>query len=409
MVLNSMHTFDLTSLIGQDDNHIKVQTMSSYTVMRYDKKTLTKDQISTYGLCRSVITDQENNIVSFSPPKSVQFDDFIAKYPDTSKIVATEFVEGTMINVFWSNGDWEIASRSNVGATNMINSRSFRDMFYEALNACNLDLYTLPTEFSYSFVLQHPDNRIVVPFIKPQLYLIAVYSYHEGSIDNYRTMHRTIVKSHDLNEFPEFNATNVNIPAVYDLTSYQEFAEKTKSLDYTYLGVMLTNPATGERTKIRNPNYEQVRHLKGEQKLQFQYLCLRKAGKVTQYLQHCPKDILLFSGFRDQLHAFTRTLRDNYIACYIRKEKPLKEYSAEYKTHMYHLHQIYKTKLKPNGKFLMFDDVVNYINEQEPISTFGKGGAKSTFFHEVREGGAKRESTFSKSGAKNDDIVSDCI
>jgi tRNA G46 methylase TrmB len=53
---------------------------------------------------------------------------------------------------------------------------------------------------------------------------------------------------------------------------------------------------------------------------------------------------------------------------------------------MYHLHQIYKTKLKPNGKFLMFDDVVNYINEQEPIllvsstfstfSTFKKGGAK---------------------------------
>lgn len=375
MVLNSMHTFDLTSLIGQNDNHIKVQTTNGYTVLRYDKKVLTKDNVSTYGLCRSVITDQENNIVSFSPPKSVPFDEFVAKYPETSQIVATEFVEGTMINVFWSNGDWEIASRSNVGATNMINSRVFRDMFFDAMNECKLDLYTLPTEFSYSFVLQHPDNRIVVPIGKPQLYLIAVYSY-QGS-------NRTIVKHHDPADFPEFNISSVKVPAKYDLTTYQAFAEKTKTLDYTYLGVMLTNPTTGERTKIRNPNYEKVRHLKGEQKLQFQYLCLRKAGKVTQYLQHCPKDILLFSGFRDQLHAFTRTLRDNYIACYIRKEKPLKEYSAEYKTHMYHLHQIYKTTLKPNGKFLMFDDVVNYVNEQEPsllisstFSTFKKGGAK---------------------------------
>jgi len=391
MVLNSMHTFDLTSLIGQDDNHIKVQTTNGYTIRRYDKKVLTKDLISTCGLFRSVITDQENNIVAFSPPKSLAFDDFIAKYPDTSKIVATEFVEGTMINVFWSNGDWEIASRSNVGATNMINSRSFRDMFFEALNACNLDLYTLPTEFSYSFVLQHPDNRIVVPIGKPQLYLIAVYSYHQESNNNDSTMPRTIVKSHDLSEFPEFNNTSVKVPAVYALTSYEEFAEKTKTLDYTYLGVMLTNPATGERTKIRNPNYEQVRHMKGDQKLQFQYLCLRKEGKVTQYLQHYPENIVLFSGFRDQLHAFTRTLRDNYIACYIRNEKPLKEYSPEYRTHMYHLHQIYKTKLKPNGKFLMFDDVVNYINEQEPISTF------STF----------KKSTFGKSGAKRE--AANCV
>jgi hypothetical protein len=356
MVLNSMHTYDLSSLIGQDDNHIKTQTMNGYTVRRYDKKALTPDKISTYGLCRSVITDADNNIVAFSPPKSLPFEEFVAKYPDTSLIIATEFVEGTMINVFWSNGDWVLASRSNVGATNMINSRTFRDMFYDAMNACNLDLNTLPKEFSYSFVLQHPDNRIVVPIGKPQLYLIAVYSY-QGAV----------VKSHDLSEFVEFNATLVNVPATYDLTSYAEFAEKTKTLDYTYLGVMLANPATGERTKIRNPSYEKVRHLKGNHpKLQYQYLCLRKANKISQYLHYYPESNKEFAGFRDKVHEFTRKLRDNYISCYIRKERPLMEYSDEYRTHMYGLHQIYKNNLKPNGKILVFEDIVNYVNELHP-------------------------------------------
>ena len=367
MVINSMHTYDLTSLIGQDDNHIKVQTMNGYTVRRYDKKALTKDNVSTYGLCRSVITDSDNNIVAFSPPKSLPFDDFVSKYPDTSRIIATEFVEGTMINVFWSNSHWEIASRSNVGATNGF-TKSFHDMFFDAMNACNLDLYTLPTDFSYSFVLQHPDNRIVVPIGKPRLYLIAVYSYH-GGIVKHRTVvkHRTIVKSHDPSEFPEFNATTVNVPAVYDLTSYADFAEKTKTLDYTYLGVMLTNPATGERTKMRNPNYEKVRHLKGNHpKLQYQYLCLRKSGKISQYLHYYPENSGQFAGFRDKIHEFTRKLRDNYISCYIRKERPLMEYSDEYRTHMYSLHQIYKNNLKPNGKILVFEDIVNYVNELHP-------------------------------------------
>ena len=399
MVLNSMHTYDLTLLIGQDDNHIKTQTMNGYTVRRYDKKALSLETVSTYGLCRSVITDADNNIVAFSPPKSLSFDDFVAKYPDTSRIVATEFVEGTMINVFWSNGDWVLASRSNVGATNGF-TKTFRDMFYDAMNACNLDLNTLPKEFSYSFVLQHPDNRIVVPIGKPQLYLIAVYSYQGCK--------RTIVKSHDLSDFPEFNATTVNVPAVYDLTTYEDFAKKTKTLDYTYLGVMLTNPATGERTKIRNPNYEKVRHLKGNHpKLQYQYLCLRKAGKIGQHLHYYPENGEQFAGFRDKVHEFTGKLRDNYISCYIRKERPLMEYSDEYRTHMYSLHQIYKNNLKPNGKILAFEDVVNYVNELHPnllmhsinYSTFKKGGAKSTF------GKSGTKSTFEKGGAKSDTEV----
>ena len=381
MILNSMHTYDMTSIIGQDDNNIKSQTMNGYTVRRYDKKVLSPDKISTYGLCRSVIADADDNIIAFSPPKSMPFDDFVAKYPDTSQVVATEFVEGTMINVFWTNGLWEIASRSNIGATNGF-TKTFREMFFDAMNACKLDLYALPTEFSYSFVLQHPENRIVVPIGMPNLLLIAVYSYHQGSIDN----QRTIVKSHDPSDFPEFNATLVRRPAIYELTIYQDFADKTKTLDYTYLGVMLTNPATGERTKIRNPNYEKVRHLKGNHpKLQYQYLCLRKSGKISQYLHYYPESNKEFAEFRDKVHKFTRKLRDNYISCYIRKERPLMEYSDEYRTHMYNLHQIYKNNLKPNNKFLVFEDVVNYVNELHPnllmhslnYSTFNKGGAKT--------------------------------
>jgi hypothetical protein len=394
MVLNSMHTYDLTSLIGQDDIHIKVQKMNGYTVRRYDRKTLPIDWISTYGMCRSVITDTNNNIIAFSPPKSLVFDDFISKYPDTSQIVATEFVEGTMINAFWdkSNNQWEISSRSNIGANNGF-TKTFREMFYDAANECRLELGLLPKEFSYSFVLQHPDNRIVLLIGKPQLYLIAVYSY-EGSV----------VRSHDPAYFSEFTLTTVRRPAVYDLTTYVDFAEKTMTLDYSYLGVVLSNQVTGERTKIRNPNYERVRHLKGNHpKLQYQYLCLRKAGKIGQHLKYYPENNAQFAGFRDKIHEFTSKLRDNYISCYIRKMKPLMEYSEEYRTHMYSLHQIYKNKLKPNDKYLVFEDVVNYVNDLHPsLLMHSLNYTSSTFKKSTFE-----KSTFEKGGAKSVATVSD--
>jgi hypothetical protein len=359
-----MHRYDLSKVIGCNDKRLKGTKFGDNTVIRYDKfkKGVEEEKmVSTYGFCRSVITDKDDNIVSFSPPKSLSQNDFIAKYPDTTQIVANEFVEGTMINVFWDKyrENWVIATRSTIYIDPSIcNAKTFDNMFYDAAFENKLILDELSHEYSYSFVLQHPNNRIVLPIFYSQLYLIAIYSF-EGNI----------VSSHNIADFPVFQKTTVKRPAIYQFTSYIDFQERTKTLDYTYLGVVFTNSVTGERTKIRNPNYENVRHLKGGQaKLQHQYLVLRNAGNIGEHLRFFPENKKFFAMFRDQIHSFTQTLRDNYISCYIRKDRPLIEYSREYRTHMFNLHCIYKTILREKKLFLVFSDVVSYVNDMDPIS-----------------------------------------
>jgi hypothetical protein len=88
---------------------------------------LSKDLIPDYGIFRSVIINSLNNVVCFSPPKSLHADKFMEIYPisdsyiseqDSKKnIIAQEFVEGTMINVFYDPAatSWQIATRSTVG------------------------------------------------------------------------------------------------------------------------------------------------------------------------------------------------------------------------------------------------------------------------------------------------------
>ena len=56
----------------------------------------------------------------------------------------------------------------------------------------------------------------------------------------------------------------------------------------------------------------------------------------------------------------------NYISCFIRKEKPLKEYEFEYKSHMYKLHEKYKTELKPESKIIDKKYVIDYVNALHP-------------------------------------------
>jgi len=357
-------------------NKVECRTSNNtiYRIVRYDKNFLNVDLISTYGLCRSVIINNNNKVVGIAPPKSIPCHDFIKKYDEqTEGIVAEEFIEGTMMNVFWDdsiglNGAWEISTRNTVGATSSFykgpKSQTFRDMFLEALKETNLLLDNLEKEFCYSFVLQHPSNRIVVPFKKPQLYLVAVYSIF-NEIDN------IYVKVHNSQDFRDvFHALNTSIrfPRIYKFDNYSELIEKYGSMNTSYdiLGVVLYNTNTGERAKIRNPVYEQVRNLRGNQpKLQYQYLCLRKEGKVSEFLKFYPENKKNFSTYRDQVHLFTDTLFKNYISCYIKKEKPLILFSDQYRTHMFNLHQKYLNELREKKQIINSVVVQKYVNEMQ--------------------------------------------
>jgi hypothetical protein len=347
---------------------------SSYTVIKYDKKSLTMDLIPSYGLFRSVIINSNNHVVCIAPPKSIPLNDFINKYESfTNDITQEEFIDGTMINVFWDK-HWQISTRNTIGATSCFykggggdkNTKTFKEMFEEAAKENNLNINLLEKECCYSFVLQHPDNRIVVPLAKPQLYLVGVCLITNQSSE-------VCVHFHNSQEFKIFFErvlkSTVKFPKVFTYNSYSELIDTFASNDtpYDVVGVVVHNKLTGERTKIRNPNYEQVRSLRGNQpKLQYQYLCLRKEGKVCDFLTYYPEMNKQFSIFREQLHLFTDTLFASYISCYIRKEKPLREFSEQYRTHMFHLHQMYMNELREKNQYITRSSVVHFVNNIHP-------------------------------------------
>ena len=373
---NILSGFDNTSNILKI-NKIKSKISNAiYSVIRYNKQLLTSDLISSYGLFRSVILNSQNKVVSFAPPKSISAENFIKKYPDNdnnSCILAEEFIEGTMINVFWDsslgiNGGWEISTRNTPGATcsffKNYKNKSFRDMFLEATIANNLDINYLNKLYCYSFVLQHPENRIVIPFKQPQLYLVAIYSieYIEKNI------FVNVFDHYTYKDYFHANNITIKLPEIYQFNKYSELIEKYASMNTSYniVGVVLYNKYTNERTKIRNPVYEQVRYLRGNQpKLQYQYLSLRKEGKVKDFLKFYPENKKQFSEFRDQLHLFTNTLFNNYKSCYVKKEKPLCEFTEQYKTHMYNIHQIYLNTLREENLFVNNSIVQKYVNDMQ--------------------------------------------
>ena len=257
-----------------------------YAVIHYKKGKTNFDAAPHAVWLRSVVWNKVlNRPVCISPRKALR------GIPSAGVNLTLEtFVDGTMINVFWNEkigltGGWEIATRNTVGANSSFykssKTKTFREMFLEAAKENNLVLERLNPKYCYSFVLQHPDNRIVVPFHKSQLYLVAMYHIDNSDKNNIiiNSINNTTIRNLD------WQNSTIKFPDIYSFENYSELIEKYASMNtpYNILGVVLYNSVTGERCKIRNPVYEQVRNLRGNQpKLQYQYLSLRKEGKVKE-------------------------------------------------------------------------------------------------------------------------------
>lgn len=356
---NSKNILDLLKLTDKRWLHGE----NEYNILKYDKSKVTPDLVRTSGLFRSVV-HSNGNILAFSPPKSICEVEFMSQYPPL-ECYAEEIIDGTMINLFYDKltKSWEFSSKSTFGAKCFFNNSeykeeyTFRYMFFEVCKEIGFDYTSLPKENCYSFVFQHPRNRIVVPIKEMKLYLIASYRINN---ENYTI---TKLEKEEVSYF--LKGTNIQVPKTYNFTTYDDLETLIAVMneDYKDVGIMIYHSPSGLRTKIRNPNYEFVRNLRGNQsKLKYRYLELRHAGKVSTYLRYYPEALPEFNKFRQQIHSFTEELHTHYINCYIKKTCPLLEFDVKFRTHMFNLHQIYKKKAEGIGKIITKTDVITYVN-----------------------------------------------
>ena len=103
--------------------------------------------------------------------------------------------------------------------------------------------------------------------------------------------------------------------------------------------------------------------MRGNQpKLQYHYLTLRKDKKIKDFLLFYPEFSIYFLNFRNEIHDYTSKLFKNYISCFIKKEKELKNYPYEFKVHLFNIHKNYKEELKNINQHVDKKYVIEYFN-----------------------------------------------
>ena len=357
-----------------------------YTIMNCDTSLL-NDSDMIARKYRSVIMENGPNskLLCYTPPKSISYELFVKLNSEiTDDLLITDIVEGTMVTLFYDDRiqSWEIATKSAVGGdyffyrteyNNAENKQpSFRSMFMDALKTdrtANLNdvviFENLPKNYSYSFVLQHPNNHFVLDIQFPELYLVAVYDINEA--------HATNIPLSVFREWSCFKYIEgiINFPLQYTITpstSYTKLLTAYTSIqnDYQQMGIMITNLATGHRCSIRNPTYITVHTLRGNNpNLLYHYLCLRRMNKLDEFIKYFPRYKKQFYQFYQQYMDFVKNVHQSYLSYYVNRSTDT--ISPQYMQHIHKLHySIYIPSLMESKQIITKYVVMQYVNTLSP-------------------------------------------
>tara|TARA_B100001063_G_C16777970_1_gene567410 strand:+ start:4714 stop:6048 length:1335 start_codon:yes stop_codon:yes gene_type:complete len=351
-----------------------------YYLIKYNRNKVTINNESQLGLFKSILCDEEK-IYSFCPPKKNTFESFIENNK-ANECRYEEQVEGTMISLFFdvNKEEWEISTRSRIGARCKFYKDAkftYRYMFLDALNNCNIEFDIFDKKKCYSFVLQHPENKKVIPVKEPKVYLVGVYKLNNFIVEELDAkleaqmlgipypMDFTDYFNKIIDEETDDNVVKNYLHIIYNwehLTNLMKDYIENKNI-YKLAGICIKNK-NGERSLLQNSIFEYVNELKGNNpKMQYQYYSLRKLGKVKECLKFYPEYKEKFLEYRENLHTWTKMLHQNYFDCFINKKAPIKDFPHQFKLHMWKLHELYLTKLRLEGKYMSLQEVIKYVNE----------------------------------------------
>lgn len=356
-----------------------------YSVYHYDSEILCFDD-HVHAPFRSVVfSHPEKRLLSFSPPKSTTNEEFMDETPflDDECVNVCEKVEGIMVNLFYDdrNNKWTIATKTDVGGKSGVfrgtrhahSKLSILAMFLEALRCSHRDLNDcaivneLAAHYSYSFVLQHPDNIITQHVDRPRLFLVAVYDIdpvHNRAIE---------IPSFVYENWPIFlNIVGViEFPAKIAETSYDTLCKKYCAQHSVYLGpgVVVHNYAKGIRTVFENAAYQRVlRARKINPIILYQYICLHRIDKVADFAKYFHPFKKQMEKYKYAFYDLVKSLHQAYLDVYVLKTITMRNVNHSIAPHVQYLHKsVYLRYIGTRLSVKVTRDVVrSYVESMEP-------------------------------------------
>lgn len=260
--------------------------------------------------------------------------------------------DGTVIRLYHYNGTWYTATTRCIDARKSYwsSDKTFNDMFWEIFNSSKYDIQHLDTNYTYSFILIHKENRIVVNHKYNNLIYInrihnttkqedfTNYFYNE---DPRRCIRRT-------------KQIEINMAINYPLDDY--YLPDKRGVIMKFLD---TESHSWKLYQYDFNSYTKIKEVRGNVPLiRMRFLELLEDPEKLQLLEsNYPEHSMTFSMIKNSMNKLYREVHNLYYQSHIKHSVTVEESNKLYRT-LKQLHGQYKKQ----GTIITLEEVVKKVN-----------------------------------------------
>jgi hypothetical protein len=346
---------------------LRVVEEEGLAVIRYEKGQEVSEEC---GVWRSVVWDTAKNLpVCMAPARAKE-----GLPPTGVKLSSTEdFVDGFMVNAWLSGSDLRVATRTKVGGENTYYSeKTFRQLFEEAVVASPLKtmealhaalasvLENVNGSVSsfVSFVVLHPEHRVVAKVAAPKLYV--VHTGHTDEKGNLQIAERSVNWPEAFSKLQISSYPQRQFKEPEDVKAFLESTATERG--WRWKGLVFKD-GQGGRWRMCSTTYLKLRQLRGSEATPLErFFRLRAQRKVVDYLKHYTEERDQFWQYETEMRARTADVLAAYTDVHKAHTVKFKELSEAMRPAVFLLHSLWRDKLREKGFAVRLQNAITVVN-----------------------------------------------
>lgn len=347
----------------------------SYEVLQFNKRYLCYNDILSRTYNNVIINPHTRKILSILTPKYTHLSHFKSKYTFDDSISVYKIEKGSHVQLFYEprTFSWEIVCNLDIGGNIIYQYQGKCIKMYEifiktlGFNCKSINeipiLKTLPKQYTYHFLIQHPALSIINKTNAVRCTLLNVI---ETEFNNEKN-HINILPLKDIQTIREIeNTSSITFPDEINETfsSYEHCIKSTCSIytDSNFVGIVLKNIHTNEATVSRNPNnlYKNYIQYTNPEKM-FEMICTKKNKNryANPYYRH----------YSFLMNITVNNIHQLYIDKYINKNTDYVIQKYDHHIRTVH-HDIYLPSLQSTKIIIKRSTIREYIHNLHPKEIF---------------------------------------
>jgi hypothetical protein len=258
--------------------------------------------------CRGIILDAQNNwsVVCYSFEKFLNYGELLANQIDWSTARVEEKVDGSLMQLYYYGGKWQVASSGTPDAGGFVMSlqgqdstQTFADLFWQSFKTLGIKEPDPLKYWNYTFTLElcTPQNRVIVHHPQPKLVLLGVRN--NTTLEQFRTE-------------PFGQELGCPVIQTYDLTSWDQVLDHAKTLDPLQQEGFVVVNHDFSRVKLKTEQYVRIAHLRDSKCSPARLLEVVRANEGSEFLAYFPEWKPLYESICQKFETLAESVNLDY-------------------------------------------------------------------------------------------------